>query len=198
MKKTLTVILVTALAVTSVIGAGAVISKRSVTEFLPEKPAFTQKATHAESAQTKHTNANITSTSTSQSSGQSDIVYHDELDNSMVMPNLVGLWGNPDTPGCNVQIKNQCGNTIDFVIESSTENCTKIATAKVSASLETYYDENGVLSGLSSFEYCDSFGCSGIGYIVISGNTLYLTVEQYDNQPTTWSIGNATGTYVRV
>ena len=219
MKKTLSIILVGALAVTSVIGVGAVIAKRSANDTLPSKPAFTQKATqtptqsptqtstqkvaetqNATTAKPKNTNSNTksSSTSTSQSNGQSDIVYHDKTDDSMVMPDLIGLWGNPDAPGCSVRIVNQSGNTIDFVIESRTENYSKIATAKVSASLETFYDENGVLSGSSAFEYSDSFDCSGIGYIVISGNTLYLTIEQDDNQVSNWSISNATGTYVRV
>ncbi len=118
-------------------------------------------------------------------------------DEMPVMPNLIGVWGNLDNGGYCVRITNQNGNRIDFTIESRNLNNTKIATADISVTLDTCYEENGI-GGTAGFRYCDSFGNSGTGSIIISGNLIDLTICEEYNSCSGWGIGIGTGTYIRV
>ncbi len=122
------------------------------------------------------------------------VVVEDTTDNELTLPDVTGTWkhGN-NINGCSVQIFNQDGNKIDFMIESTNEDATKIATAKVSVELDLWHD-GSVVRGESNFEVTDSFGNSGKGRISVSENVVTIILDDFTNV-SSWGIGNTSGNY---
>lgn len=209
MKKTLSIILVAVLAVSSVIGVTTVAAKHNTSndaaKQLETRPAATEKITETQKPTVAQTPtekaiekaAVAEKTSTTKSSDKDSYEIYDDEYNTPVMPDLIGLWGNMDNGGCSIQIVKQEGNKLDIVIESRNQNGTHIATSKITVTLDTCYDEDGI-SGTAGFDYYDSFGAGGRGSIIISGDHIELTINEEFNPCAAWSIGNASGSYVRV
>lgn len=206
MKKTLSILLIATLAISSVVGTAAVVSKRTAKDSLKETQETsivmatetTAKSTDATTPTVKPTQAPTKKPATKPTQPtNSPSTSNSTCDEMPVMPNLIGVWGNLDNGGYCVRITNQNGNRIDFTIESRNLNNTKIATADISVTLDTCYEENGI-GGTAGFRYCDSFGNSGTGSIIISGNLIDLTICEEYNSCSGWGIGIGTGTYIRV
>lgn len=218
MKKTLSILLIATLAISSVVGTAAVVSKRTAKDSLKETQETsivmatetTAKSTDATTPTVKPTQAPTQAPTVKPTQAptkklatkptqptNSPSTSNSTCDEMPVMPNLIGVWGNLDNGGYCVRITNQNGNRIDFTIESRNLNNTKIATADISVTLDTCYEENGI-GGTAGFRYCDSFGNSGTGSIIISGNLIDLTICEEYNSCSGWGIGIGTGTYIRV
>ena len=118
----------------------------------------------------------------------------DTTDKELTLPDVTGTWMNESNPHCTIQIFNQSGNTIDFMIESSNDSYTKIANAKTAATLNLRSD-GAVVRGDADFNFTDSFGNSGNGCISVSENKIILVINDI-NEANGWSIGNATGEYI--
>ncbi len=157
MKKVLSIVLIATLAVSSVVGVTAAV--------------------------TKHSN------------GASDIIDSMSSKDELIFPDVTGTWKHETNPGCSLQIVNQNGNDLDLVIESHNENYTKIATAKVSVTLDTYMGKHGIV-GTADFDYHDSFGSGGTGTITISEGVIHLEINKDYDPCAAWNITPATGTYV--
>ena len=122
-------------------------------------------------------------------------VNEDTSESELVLPDVTGTWKHEDAPNnCNVQVYNQDGNTIDFMIEYSNDSNTKISTAKVSVTLDLWYD-GAVVRGSSDFTFTDSFGNTGKGSISVSENVILITFDEVDNTGM-WSVSAAGGKYI--
>ena len=135
--------------------------------------------------------------------GQDEYTYDEETSEdtqteqeTLCFPDVTGLWEHESNPGCSLQIVNQNGNDLDLVIESHNENYTKIATAEVSVTLDTYYGEHGIV-GTADFGYYDSFGSGGTGTITLSEGVIYLEINKEFDPCAAWNITPCTGVYTR-
>ena len=119
----------------------------------------------------------------------------DTTKSELTIPDVTGTWKHENNPdGCSVQVFNQDGNKIDFMIESTNESHSKIATAKASVELDVW-DDGTLVRGESEFEVTDSFGNSGKGTILVSENVIKIIFDEFDNV-NVWSIGNTSGDYI--
>ncbi len=115
----------------------------------------------------------------------------------LVVPQLRTIWYHTNNPnGCTIEIENQNGNTLDLVICSSNENATKIATAKVSVTLDDVYFDGAIVRGNGAFEYTDSFGNSGTGTLNVSENVIILVINEEYNAGRGFGISYNTGKYL--
>ena len=201
MKKTLTILLVAALAISTVIG-GAAVAKNITTDKADQTPTqvatrvtATEKTTETQktaSTQTQNTKADTKEEDTNKAENTSNEQTSVQSDRS-VMGLCYRNISNPDH--CSLEVKNQYGNTIDFTISSSNENYSHIATADISVTFDNV-DESGVPYGVSEFEYTDSFGNSGTGEIDFNSCRTILTINETDNAGSVWSIANASGKFL--
>lgn len=201
MKKTLTIVLVVLLAISTVIG-GAVVAQKITTDKANQTPTQvatsvtpTQNSTEAkktESTQTQDEKADTEEVETNESENTSNEQTSVQNDTS-----VVGLCyrniSNPDH--CSIEVTNQNGNTLDFKITSSNGNYSHIATADISITFDNV-DELGVPYGVAEFEFVDSFGNSGTGEIDYNSVRTILTINEIDNANPVWSIANASGKFM--
>ena len=201
MKKTLTIVLVVLLAISTVIG-GAVVAQKITTDKANQTPTQvatsvtpTQNSTEAkktESTQTQDEKTDTEEVETSESEDTSNEQTSVQDDTSVVGLCYRNL-SNPDH--CFLEITNQNGNTLDFTITSSNGNNSHIATAKISVSFDNV-DAVGVPCGVAEFEYTDSFGNSGTGVIDYNTARTILTINETDSANPVWSIANASGKFM--
>lgn len=197
MKKTVSIILIATLAVSSAVGVAAGVSKylsSNTSAQLETRPTITQKVTETSKptvAQTQ-TETKVENTYVEEDTPVVQTNVEDDYDISVVNTCYRNM-SNPDH--CSIEINNQYGNTLDFTITSSNENYSKIATANVSVTFDNV-DEYGIPYGTSSFEYTDSFGSSGTGVIDFNSCRIILDINQEYNSGSPWNISNASGKFL--
>ncbi|MBQ8057426.1 MAG: hypothetical protein IJ275_03720 [Ruminococcus sp.] len=197
MKKTVSIILIATLAVSSAVGVAAGVSKylsSNTSAQLETRPTITQKVTETSKptvAQTQ-TETKVENTYVEEDTPVVQTKVEDDYDISVVNTCYRNM-SNPDH--CSIEINNQYGNTLDFTITSSNENYSKIATANVSVTFDNV-DEYGIPYGTSSFEYTDSFGSSGTGVIDFNSCRIILDINQEYNSGSPWNISNASGKFL--
>lgn len=197
MKKTVSIILIGTLAVSSAVGVAAGVSKylsSNTSAQLETRPTITQKVTEISKptvAQTQ-TETKVENTYIEEDTPVVQTNVEDDYDISVVNTCYRNM-SNPDH--CSIEINNQYGNTLDFTITSSNENYSKIATANVSVTFDNV-DEYGIPYGTSSFEYTDSFGSSGTGVIDFNSCRIILDINQEYNSGSPWNISNASGKFL--
>lgn len=202
MKKTVSIILITVLAVSSIIGVSAYLTTRhsadDAARQLETRPVATQKVLETQTATTAQTKTENTTTTNSNeadnTSNQSSAQSSEQDDNSMSIINFCFRnISNPDH--CSIEVKNQYGNTVEFTITSSNESYSKIATADITVTFDNI-DYFGVPYGVESFEYTDSFGSSGTGEIDFNSSRTILTINQEYSSGLGWDISNASGKFM--
>ncbi len=120
----------------------------------------------------------------------------EESAETLVIPQLRNFWYHSNNPNrCTIEITNQNENTLSLTICSSNENATKIATAKVTVTLNDVYEDN-IIRGNGSFEYTDSFGNSGTGTLNVSENVILMVINEEYNAGRGFGISNSTGKYL--
>ncbi len=176
MKKTLSILLIAILAVSSVIGVTAAVTKTPVAHNTACTPDVISTSKPVELA-----------TASTQIKASND---------KLVVPNVVGIW-KPEhgSSGYSIVVNMQNGNELDFIITAIRGNNAQIATADVRTTLDKVYHDGACVRGEGSFEYTDSFGNSGIGRISVSENAIVLVVEE-TNSVSSWGIAFATGEYI--
>ncbi|MBR2715597.1 MAG: hypothetical protein IKB73_05265 [Ruminococcus sp.] len=222
MKKTLSLILITTLAVTSLVGAAAVVSKKlttadtnatttsivaSSTEATKkiEPTKATTKATEASTAPTakpanttKSTATNKTSKASTTSAkievSETSVAPKQTNENTLILPDVTGTWKHVDDNGCSIQVVKQEGNKLYLTIESHNENYSKIATSRLVLTLRTFADNEGTF-GTAYFNYADSFGSGGRGTIIVYEDRIELEIKKEFDPNTDWNITSATGVY---
>ena len=195
MKRTLTIVFVVLLVISTVIG-GAVVAQKITTDKANQTP--TQVATSVteaqktESTQTQDLEDDTEETETNESENISNEQISEQSDIS-----AVGFcYRNMSNPEhCFIEVTNQYGNTLDFKITSSNGNYSHIATANISVSFDNV-DELGVPSGVAEFEYVDSFGNSGTGVIDFNSVRTILTINETNKENPVWGIANASGKFI--
>ena len=203
MKKTLTIVLVVLLAISTVIG-GAAVAKRITTDKVNQTPSqvatsvtATQKSTEAQKTKSTQTQTQETKVDTNKADTNNAENTSNEQTSVQDSSSVVGLCyrnlSNPDH--CSIEITDHYGYTLDFKISSSNENYSHIATADVSVSFNNV-DENGSPCGVAEFKYTDSFGNSGTGEIDYNPYRTILTINETDNAGSVWSIANASGKFM--
>lgn len=161
MKKTLSILLVAILAISSVIGVSA------ATRFMTNDTAATPD------------NSEMTS------------VSHD---NPNEFPDFTGTWRHVTNDGCTIQIVNQDGTHVDITIESCSQNASKIATSRLSLDLQKS-TINGKICGVADFNYSDSFGSGGKGSIIVTEDSISLSIVKEFDPCASWNITAAAGDY---
>lgn len=201
MKRTLTIVFVVLLVISTVIG-GAVVAQKITTDKANQTPTQvatsvtpTQNSTEAqktESTQTQDLEDDTEETETNESENISNEQISEQSDIS-----AVGFcYRNMSNPEhCFIEVTNQHGYTLDFKITSSNGNYSHIATANISVSFDNV-DELGVPSGVAEFEYVDSFGNSGTGVIDFNSVRTILTINETNKENPVWGIANASGKFI--
>lgn len=200
MKRTLTIVFVVLLVISTVIG-GAVVAQKITTDKANQTP--TQVATSVtptqsteaqktESTQTQDLEDDTEETETNEVENISNEQISEQSDIS-----AVGFcYRNMSNPEhCFIEVTNQHGNTLDFKITSSNGNYSHIATANISVSFDNV-DELGVPYGVAEFEYVDSFGNSGTGVIDFNSVRTILTINETNKENPVWGIANASGKFI--
>ena len=200
MKRTLTIVFVVLLVISTVIG-GAVVAQKITTDKANQTP--TQVATSVtptqsteaqktESTQTQDLEDDTEETETNEVENISNEQISEQSDIS-----AVGFcYRNMSNPEhCFIEVTNQHSNTLDFKITSSNGNYSHIATANISVSFDNV-DELGVPSGVAEFEYVDSFGNSGTGVIDFNSVRTILTINETNKENPVWGIANASGKFI--
>ncbi len=155
--------------------------------------APTEKATTAPT--TAETEAPTTAPQQTQTTSE-EIDTNENSDDELVLPDVTGMWKHESNEGCSIKVENQRGNTLDLIIESRNSTYTKIATSKVTVTLNTYKEEgHPEVFGAAHFGYYDSFGSGGEGSIVISENKIDLIIDKEFDPVAAWNITGATGSY---
>lgn len=180
MKKTLSILLIAILTVSSIIGVTAAVKNTNNTTCTPDSITTTKSDVTTKSVAT--TKATSTQTAT--------------CDDELVVPSVVGHWKHEVAPkGYSIMVNWQNGNTLGLTIEAVRGNYAQIATADVSVTLDNVYNDGACVRGEGTFEYTDSFKNSGIGSISVSENVILLVIEE-TNSVSSWGIAYATGEYI--
>lgn len=178
MKKTLSILLVAILAISSVIGVSA-----ATKNFITSTP---EGAPHRAPQSAPHTAPQGTPHRAPQSKQTDEVLYD--------IPNFIGTWKHETNDGCSVQVVSQDENKIDLTIQSCNENFTKIATSRLSLELTTWTEGDKVF-GSAKFNYYDSFGSGGRGSIVITDDKLTLTLNKEFDPCAAWNISACEGDF---
>lgn len=173
MKKTLSIILIAAIAASSAIGVSA-----AVTNGLS-----TNSTSTPDSVQVSETAASPKAATATQTA-----------DDTTDLPNVTGTWKRVDDNGSSVQVVKQEGNQLDIVIESHNADYSKIATSRLRLTLDTYKDEKGAF-GIAHFNYTDSFGSGGRGSIVVYKDRIEIKLSKEFDPGAAWNISGASGEY---
>lgn len=168
MKKTLSILLVAILAISSVIGVSAAVIKNT-----PSNTVATPDC-----VQTAENTPMLTQT-------EEDIID---------LPDVTGTWKHVDDNGCSIQVVKQEGNRLYLTIESHNSNYTKIATSRLILTLDTHTNNKGVF-GIAFFNYSDSFGSGGRGSIVVYEDQISLDINKEFDPCAAWNITAAKGDY---
>ncbi len=177
MKKTLSILLIVIVVLTSVIGVSAAVTK---------SPAADKTASTPDSISTSEP-VKLVTTATSDTNTSND---------NLVIPNVVGIWKHENrADGYSVVVNWQNGNELNFTITAIRGNYAQIATADVTTTINNVYSDGACVRGEGTFDYTDSFGNSGIGRISVSENAIVLVVEE-TNSTSSWGIAFATGEYI--
>ncbi|MBQ8539564.1 MAG: hypothetical protein IJ433_07920 [Ruminococcus sp.] len=172
MKKILSILLISALALSSAVGVSAAISK-----VLPSDIATPDSAQANETAVCEE----------APMLAQTDDYIVD-------LPDFTGTWKHVDDNGCSVQVVKQEGNQVWLTIESHNSGYTKIATSRLKLTLDAYADEEGPF-GVAYFNYSDSFGSGGRGSIIIYEDKMFLEINKEYDPCAAWNITAADGEY---
>ena len=179
MKKTLSILLIAILTVSSIVGVSAAVLNNSDKNNTACTTDFTEKTKNIPITEATFEKSNTVHTS----------------DSKYVLPDLRGTWVLESNPlGRSVQVVKQDGNDLELLITAVRGNASQIATARVSVSLDPYFD-GSVVRGTADFEYTDSFGNKGTGSVSASENVILLVINE-EERVSSWGIANSTGDYI--